>query len=660
MEAVLEKSAVQDPLEVLRSIVPEPDLVINVGAGEGFFYHEARRVWPEVEIWSFEPRADLLEVLDQYSGLKHSVFGTALGSHSERRQLNLTQARKSNSFLGFLPGNPLAKQHAIIGQQEVVVAPLDSFDARGKKKIVLKLDVQGWELEVLKGAVNTLKNVKALYVEVAFVPQYDGHPLFEEVDAWLNEHGFQQTYKVESSMPEVWADAVYVPISAVIDRPIRLNLGAGESKLEGYIPIDRKFGGEVYPLDYPDNSVDEIRASHILEHAGFAESKKWLREWHRVLKPGGLIKVAVPGFEKIVAMGKTDADWVRYLMGGQIDENDYHKSVWTERGLRDALWAAGFDGIKKWECTDRDWDTAAHPCSINLCGTKTSGEQRKVKIEACMSIPRIGWNDAWMSIMSSLAGYGIKLRTMNGAFWGQCLQREFEDCVKDSVEWILAIDYDSMVCSEALETLFREFRENPHIDALAGLQIRRNRYEALVTTKDAGTVPAGGEPFEAQTAHFGLTLLRVDRLVNVPKPWFWGQPDANGGWGDGRIDDDIWFWKQWKKTGNNIYVSTRARVGHLELVVSDYDANYNPVHMYVPGWRNLRMKGGCHGDIDDKSTFSPTLENASGGRGSGAVSECGDGAFASRYMPAVDGTGCGHDRNGHGCSADGDASGTAT
>jgi len=121
---------------------------------------------------------------------------------------------------------------------------------------------------------------------------------------------------------------------------VRLNLGCGSNEFPGWVNIDRKLGTEVYPLPYADDSVDEIRASHILEHASFLEAQEWLREWVRVLKPGGTIKVAVPGFEKIVELGKSDAHWQYYLMGGQTTDNDYHKSVWTHRGLRDAMWAA--------------------------------------------------------------------------------------------------------------------------------------------------------------------------------------------------------------------------------------------------------------------------------------------------------------------------------
>ena len=71
---------------------------------------------------------------------------------------------------------------------------------------------------------------------------------------------------------------------------VRLNIGAGETVLEGFTPIDRKFGLEAFPLNYPDDSVEEIRCSHMLEHLSFAEANEAVNEWHRVLnEPQGLL-----------------------------------------------------------------------------------------------------------------------------------------------------------------------------------------------------------------------------------------------------------------------------------------------------------------------------------------------------------------------------------
>ena len=69
--------------------------------------------------------------------------------------------------------------------------------------------------------------------------------------------------------------------------PIKLNIGAGSTVIPGFTAIDRKLGSEAYPLPYPDGSISEIRASHILEHFTFGEAQTAMQEWTRVLKPGG-------------------------------------------------------------------------------------------------------------------------------------------------------------------------------------------------------------------------------------------------------------------------------------------------------------------------------------------------------------------------------------
>ena len=87
------------------------------------------------------------------------------------------------------------------------------------------------------------------------------------------------------------------PVAAplVVERgePVRLNLGAGDVQLDGYTNIDIKRGQQAYPLDVPDESVDEIRASHLLEHFGHNETVPVLKQWASKLRPGGILVVKI-------------------------------------------------------------------------------------------------------------------------------------------------------------------------------------------------------------------------------------------------------------------------------------------------------------------------------------------------------------------------------
>jgi hypothetical protein len=55
--------------------------------------------------------------------------------------------------------------------------------------------------------------------------------------------------------------------------------------------------------------------------------------------------------------------------------------------------------------------------------------------------------------------------------------------------------------------------------------------------------------------HFGCTVISTAALKRTPKPWFLGKPNDDGEWGEGRRDDDIYFWENFRKAGNRCYVS---------------------------------------------------------------------------------------------------------
>jgi len=329
--------------------------------------------------------------------------------------------------------------------------------------------------------------------------------------------------------------------------------------------------------------VSEIRASHILEHFDFRQVRQALDEWSRVLKPGGRLRVAVPDARKVIQADSEN--WRFLLMGGQTDSDDYHRSAFDEALLTRYLEESGFVGVRRWESMNTD--TAAHPCSLNLECVKpepTAPEAQTIKILGVMSIPRIGWNDASIAIEATLRPFGIHCERFNGVFWGQCMQRAFQTALDQGIDWILALDYDSMPLPEDLNHMIGVFGARPDIDALAPLQMGRGGPRPLMTRAGETELEVTGEPIKVHTAAFGMTLIRVEALKDIPKPWFISKPDQNGDWGDNRQDDDIWFWHQWRLAGKTIYVDPYARIGHLELMVSEYDENMQPQRISIGDW----------------------------------------------------------------------------
>lgn len=151
---------------------------------------------------------------------------------------------------------------------------------------------------------------------------------------------------------------------------MKLNLGAGNQPIDGYINLDGANGDSIYPLNY--QNVDEIRASHVLEHFGIVESIDVLKNWIDCLKVGGVLKIAVPDFEELVRRWKrgVDIDIEAILMGGQTDERDYHKSIWTLPKLRHIMTEFGLTDIRTWQT--EILDCASFPFSLNLMGVKNA------------------------------------------------------------------------------------------------------------------------------------------------------------------------------------------------------------------------------------------------------------------------------------------------
>ena len=377
----------------------------------------------------------------------------------------------------------------------------------------------------------------------------------------------------------------------------KLNIGAGDKKLPGFTPIDRKLGTEAYPLpaSIADDSVEEVRASHVLEHFPFKKVLLVLQDWYRVLKPGGRMRIAVPDFDKIVDM-KGDPKRFAYLMGGQSDENDFHQSVFTKEMLSQALTEAGLVNVQEWESDGLD--TSRHPVSLNLEGYKPGlDDDMLVRIRGVMSIPRVGWNDHWGCHQEALEPFKIPVMRHSGAFWSHGMDQMFNRCVDDNTDWMLCMDYDTMFTAEHLDTLIGAMGQNPEIDAIAAMQPRRGHKEHPLITLSSELGDRHIEvdirkPLQVDTAHFGLTLIRVDALRNMPKPWFNSKPGEDGTWEDPtHIDPDIWFWKRWKDCGNTVYVHPGVRVGHLQIMVSEMADDLQGVeHMHVTQWRDRYVK----------------------------------------------------------------------
>lgn len=141
-------------------------------------------------------------------------------------------------------------------------------------------------------------------------------------------------------------------------KEIRLNLGARNRAILGFlsVDIDPASGADVIAdisslPSYADGSVSEIYASHCLEHFPHGKTIPILREWARVLKPGGVLYVAVPDFERAVELYKISNGFNQFLLdliwGGQEYEMAFHVAGFDFKFLSSILRTAGFSEVSR-------------------------------------------------------------------------------------------------------------------------------------------------------------------------------------------------------------------------------------------------------------------------------------------------------------------------
>ena len=169
--------------------------VVDVGAHRGQFSLLALEVFPQAAVLAFEPlsaaRKQLARLMQGEPRFR--LYPMALGREAERRPL-LIAARGDCSSLR-APCGPqieLEPRSRSIGSEVVPIVRLDEVLRADQLRAptLLKIDVQGHELEVLEGVLGLLPHFEAIYVEASFRELYDGQALAGDVISWLARRSF--------------------------------------------------------------------------------------------------------------------------------------------------------------------------------------------------------------------------------------------------------------------------------------------------------------------------------------------------------------------------------------------------------------------------------------------------------------------------------------
>jgi FkbM family methyltransferase len=147
---------------------------------------------------------DFLREFVGYQGLiDWQVFNLALGSRDEERTLKIMRSKDFSSFLDPDPSSAFVYKNSVQDYCEVEVRCLDvllpSLRLVPDPHVFLKIDTQGFDLEVLRGAAQTLPKFFALQTELSMRPIYIGGPLYNHVMDYLKKAGFEAAGMFEVS-----------------------------------------------------------------------------------------------------------------------------------------------------------------------------------------------------------------------------------------------------------------------------------------------------------------------------------------------------------------------------------------------------------------------------------------------------------------------------
>jgi FkbM family methyltransferase len=197
------------------------DLLLDGGANNGSTGREFRAAGYAGRIVSFEPQAAVFAELraaaqnDPHWHCRQVALGDTDGVVS----MEVSGAPVSSSLL------PMREEHVRVwpesrpvGREDVPVVRLDSLAAElgvANHQTLLKLDVQGYESAVLRGAAGTLPVIKAVLVELLFAPLYEGQARYFEVMATLDAAGLRfaglfDTYLDSQTNLPVFANGLFV------------------------------------------------------------------------------------------------------------------------------------------------------------------------------------------------------------------------------------------------------------------------------------------------------------------------------------------------------------------------------------------------------------------------------------------------------------------
>lgn len=304
-----------------------------------------------------------------------------------------------------------------------------------------------------------------------------GHfPIWHEGEATFREH------------PEGWELLTKNRLALVkrFAKEIKLNLGSGDMKLPGYLNCDLYNKNADLKIDatdlsaFDDDTVSEIKAIHLFEHLPVTRAITVLKEWFRVLKPGGKVVIETPDILELCRNFEAADKEGRYRLlncvYGLTFPETPHLFCWYDEILADHLHGAGFENMQRTEIEFKNhWGY-----NMRVEATKPGAVELP---EGYFSLADI---DAYRNLVSQVPDNGIIAEL--GVWKGKSLC-SVADLIKKKNLKVLAVDHFQGTAN-FYETELSDIAKHEDIKATFQNSLKRFGIETHVVIYDSPTTTA--------------------------------------------------------------------------------------------------------------------------------------------------------------------------
>ena len=186
------------------SNIKKLNTIVDIGCHKGQFALISKFIYKKSKIFSFDPlkssKKKYKSILKKKDG--YHFFNYAIGNKDVIAKINISKKNDSSSLLEITEKQTsIFKNTEKIKEEKIYIKKLNSCLKKKdlRKPSLLKIDVQGYELEVLKGCQELLNCFDFIYIECSFVELYKKQPLYYEINKWLKKRNFKYVKKFNSS-----------------------------------------------------------------------------------------------------------------------------------------------------------------------------------------------------------------------------------------------------------------------------------------------------------------------------------------------------------------------------------------------------------------------------------------------------------------------------